>query len=89
MSSRWARKVLATFFIGSIRERITWRHHWRRKLSVGGANLFDPGVHVSGAGEYEAVGGEAPEPSSFWMMVAALAIGLAAFRYRHKFHAQS
>jgi hypothetical protein len=25
MSSRWARKVLATFFIGSIRERIAKR----------------------------------------------------------------
>ncbi|MGA3242660.1 MAG: PEP-CTERM sorting domain-containing protein [Bryobacteraceae bacterium] len=33
-------------------------------------------------GQYEAVGGEAPEPSSFWMMAAALALGLAAFRYR-------
>jgi hypothetical protein len=40
------------------------------------------------AGEYEAVGGvEAPEPSSFWMMAAALATGLAAFRYRHKLRA--
>jgi hypothetical protein len=34
-------------------------------------------------GQYEAVAGEAPEPSSFWMMAAALAIGLAVFRYRH------
>lgn len=41
------------------------------------------------SGEYEAVDGVAPEPSSFWMMATALAIGLAAFRYRHKFHAQS
>ena len=28
--------------------------------------------------------GVTPEPSSFWMMAGALAIGLAAFRYRHK-----
>jgi hypothetical protein len=39
------------------------------------------------SGEYEAVGGVAPEPSSFWMMAAALAIGLAGFRYRHKLRA--
>jgi hypothetical protein len=36
------------------------------------------------SGEYEAVGGVAPEPSSLWMMAAALAIGLAGFRFRHK-----
>jgi hypothetical protein len=39
-------------------------------------------------GEYDAIGGEAPEPSSFWMMAAAVAFGLAAFRYRHKLRAQ-
>jgi hypothetical protein len=38
-------------------------------------------------GQYEAVSGETPEPSSFWMMAAALAIGLAAFGYRHKLRA--
>jgi hypothetical protein len=38
--------------------------------------------------EYDAIAGEAPEPSSFWMMAAALAMGLAAFRYRHKLRAQ-
>ena len=27
-------KVLATFFMGSIRERITWRHHWSRNLAA-------------------------------------------------------
>jgi len=37
--------------------------------------------------EYEAVGGVAPEPSSFWMIAAALALGLAAFPYRHKLRA--
>jgi hypothetical protein len=36
----------------------------------------------------DAIGGEAPEPSSFWMMAAAVAFGLAAFRYRHKLRAQ-
>jgi hypothetical protein len=39
-------------------------------------------------GQYDAVGGEAPEPSSFWMMTAAFAMGFAAFRSRHKFRAQ-
>jgi hypothetical protein len=40
-------------------------------------------------GQYEVVDGVAtPEPSSFRMMAAALAIGLAAFRYRHKLRAQ-
>jgi hypothetical protein len=38
--------------------------------------------------QYDAIVGDAPEPSSFWMM-AALAMGLAAFRYRHKFRARS
>jgi hypothetical protein len=36
----------------------------------------------------DAIKGTAPEPSSFWMMAAALAIGLAAFRYRHKLRDQ-
>jgi hypothetical protein len=36
MSSRWERKVLATFFIGSIRERITWRRSIRRQGAKGG-----------------------------------------------------
>jgi hypothetical protein len=36
----------------------------------------------------DAIGGVAPEPSSFWMMAAALAIGLGAFRYRHKLRAR-
>jgi hypothetical protein len=39
------------------------------------------------SGEYEAVGGVAPEPSSVWMMAAALGMGLAAFRYRHRVRA--
>jgi hypothetical protein len=39
------------------------------------------------SGEYEAVGGVTPEPSSFWMMAAALAIGLARFRARPPGHA--
>jgi hypothetical protein len=38
-------------------------------------------------GQYDAVGGEAPELSSFSMMAAALAVGLAAFRSRHKLRA--
>jgi hypothetical protein len=36
----------------------------------------------------DAIGGVAPEPSSFWMMAAALAIGLGAFRYRHRLRVQ-
>src|ERR1039457_7075640 len=32
--SRIMRKVLATFFTGSIRERITRRHHWSRNLAA-------------------------------------------------------
>jgi hypothetical protein len=32
----------------------------------------------------DAIRGEAPELSSFWMMAAALAIGIAAFKHRHK-----
>src|SRR6516165_10003672 len=42
MSSRWARNVPATFFMGSIRERITWRHHWSEKLGRPGGGLVIP-----------------------------------------------
>jgi hypothetical protein len=36
----------------------------------------------SQSNDEDAIRGETPEPSSFWMMLAACAIGLAAFRYR-------
>ena len=42
MSSRWARRVLATFFIGSIRERITCRHHWSRNFAAPGGGVVIP-----------------------------------------------
>ena len=42
----------------------------------------------SQSNDEDAINGTAPEPSSFWMMLAALALGFAAFRYRHKVRAQ-
>lgn len=48
--------------------------------------LFGFGTNTA---EYEAVAAAAPEPSSFWMMAAALLLGLTAFRYRHKFRNRS
>ena len=41
----------------------------------------------SQSNDEDAIHGSAPEPSSFWMMAAAMAIGLTAFRYRHKLRA--
>jgi len=41
------------------------------------------------SGEYEAITGQAPEPSSFWMMAAALALGLLAFKYRRTIRVKS
>jgi hypothetical protein len=42
----------------------------------------------SQSNDEDAIDGTTPEPSSFWMMIGACAIGLAAFRYRHKLRAQ-
>ena len=33
---------MATFFIGSMRERITWRHHWSRNLAAQRGGLVIP-----------------------------------------------
>jgi hypothetical protein len=60
------------------------------KLSSGTFNL-NQGSYTNllfgygdASGQYKAVVGDTPEPSSFWMMAAALAIGLTGFRYRPK-----
>jgi hypothetical protein len=64
-------------------------------LSVGTFNLAQGNYTnlIFGLGsqigvDEDAIHGVAPEPSSFWMMAAAFAFGLAAFKYRHKFRAQ-
>jgi hypothetical protein len=42
----------------------------------------------SQSNDEDAINGTAPEPASFWMMLAALVIGFAAFRLRHKLRVQ-
>jgi hypothetical protein len=51
--------------------------------------IFGLGSTSADEDTFDGVDGVAtPEPSSFWMMAAALAIGIAALKHRHKFCAQ-
>src|SRR5215468_9159846 len=42
MSSRWLRRERAIFFMGSMRDRIVWRHHSSRNLPSQAGELLVP-----------------------------------------------